>query len=45
MVPRMRTVAGCCAHAADANTDMAASEAANARGNKDIFGMVFPRGF
>jgi hypothetical protein len=27
MVPRMRTIAGCCAHAVDPTTSMAASDA------------------
>src|SRR5271169_893929 len=43
MVPRMRTVCGCWAHAAEASTDKIANEATSARGIRDeIFGMVFP---
>src|SRR5579864_957857 len=41
MVPRMRTVGGCWAHALTANTDITASEAASARGiHEAIFGMT-----
>ena len=41
MVPRMRTVGGCCAEAADPNTVTSASEASTRGINEDIFGMVF----
>src|SRR5665647_474010 len=41
MVPRTRTVGGCCAHATPATTDIAVSEASSRRGSsEDIFGMV-----
>src|SRR4249920_3103750 len=40
MVPRMRTVGGCCAHDAEASTERTANEATNARGiQREIFGM------
>src|ERR1700686_1855021 len=47
MVPRMRTVGGSWAHAADPSTDMTVSEATSTRGiNEEIFGMAFSsRGF
>src|ERR1700734_3086947 len=44
MVPRMRTVGGCCAHVADPSTVTSASEASTRGTNEDIFGMVFPSG-
>ena len=44
MAPRMRTVAGACAHAAVANMDAAASEAASARGINDETFMIVPLG-
>src|SRR3981081_4516476 len=41
MVPRIRTVGGCCAHAEGPSTDMIVSEATSARGsNEEIFGMA-----
>src|SRR5882672_12448931 len=41
MVPRIRTVGGCCAHAAVPNTDTIISEAASARGSdEEIFSMA-----
>src|ERR1700730_3264947 len=43
MVPRIRTVGGCCAHAEGPNTDMIVSEDASARGsNEEIFDMALP---
>src|ERR1700688_4165998 len=40
MVPRIRTVGGCWAHAADASTVMSASDASARGSNEDSFGMV-----
>src|ERR1700688_872366 len=40
MVPRMRTVGGCWAHAVDASTAMSASDASARGSNEDSFGMV-----
>src|SRR5256885_1727795 len=47
MVPRTRTVGGCCAQPADPSTDTSASDAMSARGiNQDIFAITFlPEGF
>ncbi len=42
MVPRMRTVGGCWAHAAELNTVTSASEASARGTNEDSFGMIFP---
>src|ERR1700722_3045286 len=43
MVPRMRTVCGCWAHAADPSADITVSAATSVRGiNEEIFGMTFP---
>jgi hypothetical protein len=43
MLPRMRTVGGCWAHAADASTAKAVSDAISTRGiNEEIFGMASP---
>src|SRR5436190_10434582 len=42
MVPRIRTVGGCCAHPTDPSTNMSASDAMSARGiNQDIFSITF----
>jgi hypothetical protein len=37
----MRTVGGCCAHAADPSRVTKVSEAASMRGHEEDFGMVF----
>jgi hypothetical protein len=43
MVPRIRTVGGCWAHATDPSTDMKVSDAASRRGlNEAMFDMVLP---
>src|SRR5436305_6576740 len=42
IVPRTRTVGGCCAQPADPSTDTSASDATSARGiNQDIFAITF----
>src|SRR5439155_6482592 len=41
MVPRIRTVGGCCADAADPSRVTKVSEAASIRGHEEDFGMVF----
>src|SRR6478735_12710955 len=41
MVPRIRTVGGCCAHAAVPSRVTKVSEAANRRGHEEDFSMVF----
>jgi hypothetical protein len=46
MVPRMRTVGGCWADAAEASTEITAKEARSARGiQQEILAMVFPSSF
>src|SRR5882724_1844127 len=43
IVPRIRTVGGCCAHATDPRMDTAVSEATSTRGNsEEILVMGFP---
>jgi hypothetical protein len=46
MVPRIRTVGGCWAHAIDPKTDSAVSDASSEQSTNDgTFGMVFPQIF